>query len=72
MYLSIYVARGAFVTSIFPRSHAYALTALHDVILMWCDSRAIKNKAARQPALKTHGEHLDRLLEGKSAARKRQ
>ena len=34
-YLSIYLSRGAFVASMFPRSHAYALTVPHYVILMW-------------------------------------
>ena len=37
-YLSIYVARGAFATSTFPRSHVYALTVPHDVVLTWRDS----------------------------------
>ena len=33
---------------------------------------AIQNKTARQLALETPGEHLDRLLQGKSTARNRQ
>ena len=53
--LSIYVARGAFVASMFPRSHVYALTAPHDVIHTWRDSNA---------TLETPREHLDRLLQG--------